>query len=296
MMQRLPILSLLICMLLLSMCSGEETYEPIKLQTTVTDVSEYEGSDGSVKLEVTGGLAPFTYSWSNGATTKDIEGLPAGIYSVTVHDAADSVAAARDTVNQPVPDNIVIDLQGNVYSTVVIGEQTWMQQNLRITVDPDSIQVTSYTYSLNESYAATYGRLYTWDVAMNGSVSEKARGLCPAGWHIPSDEEWKILEMYLGMTRTEADLVNVWRGQGVGTKLGKGGGSGYEALYAGRRASSGGYSLLDQYEYIWTSTESGSYAWRRCLDKSQTTSGRFNTFPKSYGFSVRCIKDKTEGK
>ncbi|MCB0800100.1 MAG: hypothetical protein KDB91_06330, partial [Bacteroidales bacterium] len=91
-------------------------------------------------------------------------------------------------------------------------------------------------------------------------------------------------------------MTNVWRGQGVGTSLGKGGSSGYEALYAGRRSSSGGYSLLNQYEYVWTSTEYGSNAWRRCLDVNQTTVGRWNTFPKSYGFSIRCIKDKSEGK
>ncbi len=283
-------------MLLFSMCSGEETPDPIVLELTVTDVTEYGGSDGSVKLEVAGGVAPFTYDWSNGATTKDIEGLTAGVYTVTVRDAIDSVAIARDTVNQPLPENILIDIQDNVYTTVVIGDQTWMQQNLKVTVTPDSIPVFCYAYGGAESNAETFGRLYSWDVAMNGSRQEKAQGLCPDGWHIPSDEEWKVLEMFLGMTQAEADMTNVWRGQGVGTSLGKGGSSGYEALYAGRRSSSGGYSLLNQYEYVWTSTEYGSNAWRRCLDVNQTTVGRWNTFPKSYGFSIRCIKDKSEGK
>jgi len=126
---------------------------------------------------------------------------------------------------------------------------------------------------------------------MNGSTAEKKQGICPVGWHIPSDEEWKTLEMYLGMTRQEADMSNTWRGQGVGTKLGKGGESGYEAIYAGRMTSYGTYSLLNQYEYVWTSTESGQDAWRRCLEKGVSTVGRWNTFPKTYAFSVRCIKD-----
>jgi uncharacterized protein (TIGR02145 family) len=278
--------------LLLSMCSGEEIPDPLELELITTDVTEFEGSDGSISLGVHGGVAPYTFSWSNGATTKDIEGLSAGIYSVTVRDAADSVATATDTVNEPIPENILFDIQGNKYTTVVIGDQTWMQQNLRVTVTPDSTPVISYVYGGNEALAATYGRLYSWDVAMNGSTQEKAQGLCPTGWHIPSDEEWKILEINLGMTRAEADLTNIWRGDGVGTKLGKGGESGYEALYAGRRTSGGSYSLFDWYEYVWTSTEYGSNAWRRCLDKNQTTVGRWNTFPKTYGFSVRCIKNQ----
>ena len=179
-----------------------------------------------------------------------------------------------------IPENTVLDAQGNAYPTVNIGTQTWMQQNLRVTVAPDGSPVTSYVYNNEEENAETYGRLYTWNVAMNGSTEEGARGLCPAGWHIPSDDEWKVLEMYLGMTQTEADLVNVWRGPGVGTKMSPGGESGYEALYSGRRDPGGSFMLLDQWEYMWSSTETGSSAWRRCLSSTATNVGRYDTFTK----------------
>jgi uncharacterized protein (TIGR02145 family) len=101
--------------------------------------------------------------------------------------------------------------------------------------------------------------------------------------------------MYLGMTRAEADMVNEWRGKGVGTKLAKGGSSGYDALYSGQRSSTGRYSLLDEYEYVWTSTEyqpDANFAWRRCFRIYSDDSGRWNTFPKTYAFSARCIKDE----
>jgi uncharacterized protein (TIGR02145 family) len=286
-------ISFLSLFLLYNCSPGQEHPDDLSLVLTVTDVTVFNGHDGSVMLDVTGGITPYSYLWSNGEMTKDIEGVPAGIYSVTVTDARDSSATATDTVKHPIPENLLMDIQGNIYTTVRIGEQIWMQQNLRVSVDPDSTPITSYVYDGIEELAKTYGRLYTWDAAMNGSTAEKAQGICPDGWHIPSDEEWKILEMYLGMTRAEADLSNVWRGEGVGAKLRPGGGSGYDVLYSGRRANSGGYALLRWYEYVWTSTESGSYAWRRCLDSipSVTTIGRFNTFPKSYGFSVRCIKN-----
>jgi uncharacterized protein (TIGR02145 family) len=286
-------ISFLSLFLLYNCSPGQEHPDDLSLVLTVTDVTVFNGHDGSVMLDVTGGITPYSYLWSNGEMTKDIEGVPAGIYSVTVTDARDSSATATDTVKHPIPENLLMDIQWNIYTTVRIGEQIWMQQNLRVSVDPDSTPITSYVYDGIEELAKTYGRLYTWDAAMNGSTAEKAQGICPDGWHIPSDEEWKILEMYLGMTRAEADLSNVWRGEGVGAKLRPGGGSGYDVLYSGRRANSGGYALLRWYEYVWTSTESGSYAWRRCLDSipSVTTIGRFNTFPKSYGFSVRCIKN-----
>jgi uncharacterized protein (TIGR02145 family) len=145
-------------------------------------------------------------------------------------------------------------------------------------------------YNNDTTYAKKYGRLYSWNDAMNGSVEEKAQGLCPAGWHIPSDEEFKILEMSLGMSEAEANMVNVWRGSSVGTKLKAGGESGYDAYMAGQHYN-GRFSLLNQWEYMWTSSEYGNSAWRRCLSSTRSTKGRYNTFTKSYGFSVRCVKD-----
>jgi uncharacterized protein (TIGR02145 family) len=273
-------------------CTKEKVAEPLSIILTAHDVSTFLGEDGFIELDVTGGIPPYIYSWSNGKTTKDIDELKAGLYSVLVQDAADSTVTGSAVVKQPIPDNVVIDKEGNIYTSVIIGDQIWMQQNLRVTVAPDSTPVTNCAYNNDEENAKTYGRLYSWDVAMNGSTAEKAQGICPSGWHIPSDNEWKTLEIYLGMSQAEADLTNSWRGHDVGTKLSAGGGSGYEALYSGRGINSSSYNLLNQFEYVWTSTEYGqSYAWRRCLEKGVSTVGRWNTFPKTYLFSVRCIKD-----
>ncbi len=280
--------------LLLVSCTGEKEAdipETLSVELVTHDVTTFQGTDGYIILNVTGGIPPYAYNWSNGEKTKDIENLPAGKYSVTVTDGVDSTATASAMIKQPIPENAIVDIEGNVYTTVKIGDQVWMQQNLRVSVAPDSTEITSYIYGDNPQNEEIYGRLYTWYDAMNGSTAESAQGICPTGWHIPSDGEWKILEMYLGMTQQEADRSNTWRGIGVGTKLGTGGESGYDALYCGRRHSGGTYSLINDYEYIWTSTESGSYAWRRCLESGVSTVGRYDSFPKTYAFSIRCVKD-----
>jgi uncharacterized protein (TIGR02145 family) len=127
---------------------------------------------------------------------------------------------------------------------------------------------------------------------MNDSIEEGAQGICPRGWHIPTDEEFKKLEIHLGMPANQADMVDCWRGSPVGTKLKAGGSSGYDAQMAGRRIPSGSFSVKDMWEYMWTSTEyNNNAAWRRCLATSRSTVGRYKTFTKDYGFSVRCVKD-----
>ncbi len=260
---------------------------PIGVQVEIINPSETGASDGSINTTISGGYIPFTISWSNGETTEDIFNLTSGEYIITVSDNAGQTLT--DTFSL---EDALVDIDGNKYKTIRIGDQTWMKENLKVTHAADGTEIESFIYKNDTSYLNIYGRLYTWNSAMNGTVEELAQGICPDGWHIPSDEEVKELEMALGMTQAEADLTNTWRGSTVGTQLIVGGSSGFDAQLSGRRSNTGSYSFLGRVEYFWTSTESGSnYAWRRCLDKYDDKVGRYDTFPKTYGFSVRCVKD-----
>lgn len=255
----------------------------------VVHPTETGASDGSIVIEVSGGYPPFNYSWSNGSESQNIDKISAGTYEITVSDTIGQYAT--ETVELI---DSVYDYDGNAYSYVKIGEQVWMQQNLRVTHNSEGYEIEAYAYNHNETMVETYGRLYTWDVAMNASIVEEAQGICPAGWHIPSDEEFKILEMELGMTREEADRANTWRGYsaGVGAALENGGASGFNVMFSGRREANGGFRLWGNSEYTWTSTNSNdNYAWRRCFQVGDKSVGRYNTFPKSWGFSVRCLKN-----
>jgi len=255
--------------------------------TYVTNNPSVTGSsDGSIDITVTGGYPPYTFLWSNGSTHEDAENLPAGTFYVRITDNRNQ--CREDSIS--LSDELT-DFDGNTYPIIKIGDQIWMGENLRTMHDHDGNPVSGYAYGNDESKVNTYGRLYTWTSAMNGSGIEKAQGICPCGWHIPSDEEFKMLEVHLGMSRLEADMENMWRGKGVGTSLIYGGNSGYNALLSGSRNSAGNFGLIDLFEYVWTSTEYGLNAWRRCLDINSDLVGRWNTFPKSYGFSVRCVKN-----
>ncbi|KPJ98607.1 MAG: hypothetical protein AMJ60_07710, partial [Desulfobacterales bacterium SG8_35] len=128
----------------------------------------------------------------------------------------------------------VTDIDGNTYNTVVIGEQIWMAENLKVIHysngdpiplvegapewDTMSSWVKAYCwYDNNPNIGEVFGALYTWAAAMNGQPSSDnnpsgVQGVCPSGWHLPSDEEWKQLEMHLGMSRADADKDSEMRG------------------------------------------------------------------------------------
>ncbi len=194
----------------------------------------------------------------------------------------------------------ILDVRDNQkYPTVAIGTQCWMKTNLNYgqiintsTAQTDNSIAERYCYDNNNVNCDIHGALYQWDEVMQYTLTESVQGLCPDGWHIPSDNEWKELEMALGMSQQEADMVNTWRGIGVGTSLKTGGASGFDAALGGGLWGAGGSSMfINQMYYVWTSSEYGTYAWRRCLSATDNTVGRWNTFPKNYGFSVRCVKN-----
>jgi len=259
--------------------------DPIIVTFEITSPSETGANDGSINTVLEGGFPPFSFLWSNGSDAKDMTNLSTGIYILTITDSKGQTRTDSVTLI-----DYIIDIDKNIYSKIKIGNQIWMGENLKVKRTPDSTIIESHGYNDDTSYVEIYGRLYTWNTAMNGLNEEKSQGICPSGWHIPSDEEFKELEIFLGMTPEEADQSNMWRSKDVGTRLKFGGSSGYEAQLSGRRSYTGSYDMIDCMEYIWTSNEYGNNAWRRCLDKNAGGIGRANTFPKTYGLSVRCIK------
>lgn len=200
---------------------------------------------------------------------------------------------------------------GKKYRTVIIGNQVWMAQNLnfgtRINGDRtmrDDVVYTKYCYNDKESNCDVYGGLYQWGEAMQYSRLSGSKGICPKGWHIPSDVDWKKLEQYLGMSVTEANETG-YRGGGahVGTKLKTRSSmwdvadarefpiSGFNALPSGYRYAFGTYYYIDEYGFFWTSTEaSDTYIWYRLLS-SKDSKVRRDYYYKTIGFSVRCIQD-----
>lgn len=187
---------------------------------------------------------------------------------------------------------------GQTYETVTIGDQTWFAENLNYDT-PSSWLSKNLTYGTSESWnydnnpanGVIYGRLYTWDAALIA---------CPIGTHLPTDEEWKILEMELGMSQSEADLFG-WRGSDEGFKLKSQSGwlnngngdnsSGFDVLPAGYRYSTGLFEHLGRYGDCWTATEaSDTTAYGRGLGTGykQVYRGKED---KQGGSSIRCIKD-----
>lgn len=200
---------------------------------------------------------------------------------------------------------------GHEYKTIRIGNQTWMAENLAWLPAVSSNETGSdtgshfYVYGYDGTDVGSakanpnyrhYGVLYNWTAAMES---------CPPGWHLPGDEEWKILEKFEGMSRLDANRINFGnRTSGsVGSKLKSGSDwgvgdngtntHGFTALPGGYRGFDGGFSDLGDYASFWSSTEGKDpiYAWARYLDYKCLGVFRTNYSYKRGGFSVRCLMD-----
>ena len=181
---------------------------------------------------------------------------------------------------------------GQTYITVKIGNQWWMAENLNIGTIIESNQeqtnnqvIEKYCY---ESFCKIFGGLYQWDEMMSYVTMTGSKGICPDGWHIPSDDEWKILEMELGMPQSQVDNL-FERGTDQGKQLKVSGASGFEGLiYADFFPI-----YYNSNSYFWTSTQdtiSEDIAFRRALYDQNPYVGRLFGY-KTIGLSVRCVKD-----
>jgi uncharacterized protein (TIGR02145 family) len=190
------------------------------------------------------------------------------------------------------------------YSTVQIGDQCWFAENLRTTtyLNGDSIpqNLNEGDWSSTTSGAMAfynngpaYGGLYNWFAV------DDARGLCPSGWHVPTDGEWMTMEMALGMSEADANSTG-WRGTDQGTQMkttygwyydGNGtNSSGFSGLPGGNRANDGYFNYAGDVGLWWSSSPSGSNAWLRYMNSYFESVTRANLNPR-WGFSVRCVRD-----
>ena len=186
---------------------------------------------------------------------------------------------------------------GGYYRTVTIGTQTWFKDNLNAgvmlasgTTEPaDNGTIEKWCYNNSTTNCDNEGGLYNWNETMGYVTTEGAQGICPTGWHIPTDNEYKTLEIFLGMTQVEADATG-WRGTDQGTPLKVGGSSGFDGVLAGNRNSSGAFGNQGSSANLWSSSISGSDAWIRNLLSVFETVYR-NTIDQDFGFAIRCLKD-----
>lgn len=215
---------------------------------------------------------------------------------------------AQDSKN-----GVVIDIDSNIYSTVKVGKYLWMTENLRTTTYKNGLKIPNVKdnntwistdsgaycwYNNDTSNAKVYGALYNWYAVNTGN-------LCPDGWRVPSDEEWKYLEGYvdtkfcigdsswnsIGLRGNDAGLrlktKSGWSIDGNGTDH-----FNFSALPSGERLSRNGkYFIMGSNGFWWSSTEYNTHrAWYRSI--IYTYNGVMRYFhDKQFGFSVRCLRD-----
>jgi uncharacterized protein (TIGR02145 family) len=190
---------------------------------------------------------------------------------------------------------------GQSYATVQIGTQCWMAENLNIGTmingsnnQMDNSTIEKYCYNDNTANCATYGGLYQWNEMMQYVTTESTQGVCPTGWHLPSDTEWTTLTTTLGGTGSNtgskmADNAALWN-SGALESDSEFGNSALAVLPAGHRLTNGSFDYQGYYATLWSSTETGSNAWTRDLYYNNTDVYR-NNYNKAFGFSVRCVRD-----
>ena len=290
-------------------------------EVTVTSSGGNAAPVAAFTASPTAGIAPLTVNFTDGSSNSPTNwqwdfgdgGMStqqnpshtyyaSGIYTVELV-VTNSYGTDKETMNdyisvnvgastgEPCPGIPTFTYEGQVYNTVLIGSQCWMKENLSYAAG------NSWCYDNNSSNCDTYGRLYDWATIMNGEFTSNeipsgVQGICPPGWHIPSDGEWDILINYLGGSTVaggkmkEAGFTHWYSPNTDATNE-----SGFTALPGGFRSSSSGFTNLGEISWFWSCTNySFYYGWSRVMDNVSSNVIRYGS-GKDYGYSLRCIKD-----
>lgn len=187
----------------------------------------------------------------------------------------------------------LMDGDGYTYRTVLIAGQCWMAENLKTKTNRNGVALTNLSNGSerdctqgngavrgNETHCSNGYALYTWSGMMNPDTTAGAQGICPDGWHIPTDiEQWKL-------------ITNLGGAIQAGPKLLVNGSVGFGSLMAGDRETGGATFLYyGSWVNFWTSTSSGSNATALYFDSTGSSVTQDSSLPKTYGFSVRCLKN-----
>jgi len=334
---RLFLLSAAVTMLCISFigCSKKSTDPPVivpeipKLTTSVVSNIQTTAATCGGTITSDGGAAVTSrgicLSWTPGFEKYDVypaDGSGTGTFECQVTDltpgflyfarafATNSKGTAYGNVESfttlKIVTDSVADIEGNIYHVVTIGTMKWLRENLRVTkyrngdaipkVTVDALWKNLATgaycfYDNQDANGSIYGTLYNWH-ALNDS-----RGLCPAGWHVPSDSEWTALGVILGgpdvaggslkSTGTMEGGSGLWFAPNTGATNS----SGFTGLPGGYRINYGNYYSLGNVAYFWSSSDTAEVnAWNFVLDANDSELTRIFNF-KTNGFSIRCCKD-----
>lgn len=186
---------------------------PVILDYSIIPVSETGATDGSIEIETSEGNPPFSFLWSGGQTGRILTDLGTGNYSVNVFDKYDCMAGQLDDIEVYI--GFIDERDGQAYKKISIGNQVWMGDDLNV-------------YMKWEDHWDN-GGYYGWQKYYTFPILDS---VCPAGWHVPTDEEWKIPEAYvdesLEIGNPILDSIG-WRGSTIGTQLNIGGSIGFDA-------------------------------------------------------------------
>ncbi len=197
----------------------------------------------------------------------------------------------------PCPGMPGVTYEGKTYTTVQIGSQCWLAQNLNIgsRINGSATQTSNgiiekYCYNDLESNCDVYGGIYQWDEMMQYLVTEGVKGICPPDWHLPTDAEWTTLSNFLGGLSVAGGAMKEtgtthWNTPNVGATNS----SLFTGLPGGFRSISGPFAEIGDDGYWWTSTPNiANNQWERKLYRGDAIL-RSNYFGKLQGFSVRCM-------